>query len=312
MAIVERTAWSAEMEKNATVVGRMTGGTSFAGDVKHRNWKVLRFICDLGYALMPKEKGIRVKTLDLDGVHGEMSLPKKQVSENIILYIHGGGLVSGSAKGTRAYCSMMAKYSGCRVVSIDYALAPEHVFPDALNDCETAFLALRRLFPEAKFCVQGESAGGYLTLALTIRLLEQGQRPPECLIPHSPVCDLSGQMTSEGYEVRDITVSREGLDSLIDCYCPGQDTANPEISVIRYDHFDRFPPVTLTCDANETLRADAEALHQKLEAAGVPVTLLMYHSTFHAFAPIGTSSPETMELLIDNIHFMKRCWGEEG
>ena len=37
----------------------------------------------------------------------------------------------------------------------------------------------------------------------------------------------------------------------------------------------------------------------------------MYHGTFHAFAPIGTSSPETTELLIDNIHFMKRCWGEE-
>ena len=57
--------------------------------------------------------------------------------------------------------------------------------------------------------------------------------------------------------------------------------------------------------------ADAEALYRKLDDAGVDVTLLMYHGTFHAFAPIGTSSPETTELLIDNIHFMKRCWGEE-
>ncbi|MBQ1770792.1 MAG: hypothetical protein II000_02445, partial [Clostridia bacterium] len=109
MAIIERTAWSAEMEKNANTVGKMTGGASFAGDIANRNWKVLRVICDMGYSLMPKEKGIKVVQLDLDGIHGEMSLPKKQVSENIILYIHGGGLVSGSAKGTRAYCSMMAK-----------------------------------------------------------------------------------------------------------------------------------------------------------------------------------------------------------
>ncbi|MBQ9189237.1 MAG: alpha/beta hydrolase fold domain-containing protein, partial [Clostridia bacterium] len=193
MAIIERTAWSAEMEKNANTVGKMTGGASFAGDVSNRNWKVLRVICDLGYSLMPKEKGVKVQKLNLDGIYGEMTLPKKQASENIIFYIHGGGLVSGSAKATRAYCSMMAKYSGCRVVSIDYALAPENHHPSALNDCEKAFLALRKQFPKAKFAVQGESAGGYLTIALTIRMIETGHQPPECIIPHSPVCDFTGE-----------------------------------------------------------------------------------------------------------------------
>lgn len=43
----------------------------------------------------------------------------------------------------------------------------------------------------------------------------------------------------------------------------------------------------------------------------MPCTLYMYQNAFHAFAPIGTSSPETMELLIENIHFMKKVWGEE-
>ena len=311
MAVIERKAWSAEMDRNASVVGRMTGGTSFAGDTSNRNWKVLRVICDVGYSLMPKEKGVKVKKLNLNGIYGEMSYPAKQISDNIIFYIHGGGLVSGSAKGTRAYCSMMAKYSGCRVVSIDYSLAPEKVFPDALNDCERAYLALRKQYPEAKLCVQGESAGGYLTLALTIRLKEKGEKLPECLIPHSPVCDLTGNTKSDYYDVNDVTVSREGLESLVNCYCPSQDTTNPEISVLYYDHFEGFPPVTITCDAQETLRADAEAIYQKLTEADVDTTLLMYHGTFHAFAPIGTSSPETMELLIENIHFMKHCWGEE-
>ena len=323
MAIIERTAWSAEMEKNAAVVGRMTGGAVFTTGGKSKNgkksnpfllslgYKSLRLTCDLGYSLMPKEKGVKVQPISLDGIHGEITLPKKQVSENIIFYIHGGGLVSGSAKGTRAYCSMMAKYSGCRVVSIDYALAPERHYPDALSDCAKAFLALRKQFPKAKYAVQGESAGGYLTTALTIRMIETGHQPPEVIIPHSPVCDFTGETKSDYYPVHDVTVTREGLEALVDCYCPGQDTTNPEISVIRYGHFDKFPPTTITCDANETLRADAEALYNKLIDAGVDATLLMYHGTFHAFAPIGTSSPETMELLIDNIHFMKRCWGEE-
>lgn len=310
MAIIERTAWSAEMEKNAATVGRMTGGASFAGDINNRNWKILRIICDVGYSLMPKEKGIKVQKLNLDGIYGEMSLPKKQTSENIIFYIHGGGLVSGSAKATRAYCSMMAKYSGCRVVSIDYSLAPEKVFPDALNDCERAYLALRKQFPNAKICVQGESAGGYLTVALTIRLLSKGEQIPECLIPHSPLCDMAGVLKSDYYEVYDVTVSRDGLDSLTSCYCPGQDTTNPEISVILYDNFAAFPPTVITADANETLRADADALYEKLNSAGVKVDLIRYKNTFHAFAPIGTSSPETMALMIDNIRFMKEVWGE--
>ena len=311
MAIIERTAWSAEMEKNANTVGKMTGGASFAGDIANRNWKVLRVICDMGYSLMPKEKGIKVVQLDLDGIHGEMSLPKKQVSENIILYIHGGGLVSGSAKGTRAYCSMMSKYSGCRVVSIDYALAPENHHPAALNDCEKAFLALRKQFPRAKFAVQGESGGGYLTVALAIRLLNDGYKAPECLVPHSPLCDFTFTIDRSYYDVHDITVSTEGLVPLQKIFCPESDVNDPELTVLNYPHFDQFPPTTITCDANETLRADAEALYRKLNDAGVDVTLLMYHGTFHAFAPIGTSSPETTELLIDNIHFMKRCWGEE-
>ena len=310
MAIIEKTAWSAEMEKNAATVGRMTGGASFAGDIEHRNWKILRVICDMGYSLMPKEKGVRVVKLDLDGIHGEMTVPKKQVSDNIIFYIHGGGLVSGSAKGTRAYCSMMAKYSGCRVVSIDYALAPEHQYPDALNDCERAFLALRKQFQKAKFCVQGESAGGYLTVALTIRLITGGHAAPECIIPHSPVCDFTFTLDRSYYDIHDITVSVGGLTPLQKIYCGNADVNDHELTVLNFEHFDAFPPTTITCDANETLRADADALYKKLDAAGIDVTLLMYHNTFHAFAPIGTSSPETTELLIDNINFMKRAWGE--
>lgn len=78
--------------------------------------------------------------------------------------------VSGSAKATSAYCSMLAKYSGCRVVSINYALAPEQVWPSAVNDVVTAYLALRHQFPEAKFCLTGESAGGNLVFQWFFRI----------------------------------------------------------------------------------------------------------------------------------------------
>ncbi len=190
MAIEIRTAKSAEMAKNAAIVGRMTGGMSFNGGMPDKvdrkvivSMKVARFTVDMGYTLMPKEKGIKIQKLDLDGIYGEMSLPKKTTSDNIILYIHGGGFVSGSARATRAYCSMLAKYSGCRVVSINYALSPESVWPRAPEDCVKAYLALRRQFPEAKVCLTGESAGGNLVLVTVIRLIRTRENYRSALCP---------------------------------------------------------------------------------------------------------------------------------
>lgn len=311
MSVEVRVAKSIEMEKNAATVGRMTGGMGFTGDMTKINWKAVRRICNIGYSLMPKEKKIKIRKLDLDGVYGEMSIPRKQTSDNIIMYIHGGGLVSGSAKATRAYCSMLAKYSGCRVISIDYALAPEHPWPAGVDSCYTAYKAIRKQYPRAKLALTGESAGGNLSLTTTIRLIQNGEQVPECLVPHSPVCDFVGILDRSYYVVKDDTVSVNGLESLVKLYCPGSDRENPEISPIYFDKFDKFPPTTITCDFNETLRADCDALYKKLEEAGVEAHLIIYKNTFHAFAPIGTSSPETMRLMIENISFMKKCWGEE-
>lgn len=303
-----RTAFSAEMEKNAAVVGRMTGGMGFNGDMRKVNWKPVRLICDLGYSFMPGERRVRRRKLDLNGIYGEMSLPKKISSPNIILYIHGGGFVSGSPKATRAYCSMLAKYSGCRVVSIAYRLAPEHTFPAPLLDCERAYLALRQQFPQAKICLTGESAGGNLTVALTVRLLRHQKQIPECIVPHSPVCDFSFALDRSYYEIRDNTVSEKGLVPLIKAYCPQADVKDPELSPLYFGGFAQFPPTVITGDFNETLRADAEALYHKLTEAGVQTELILMKNAFYAFAPIGASAPETMRLMLENIAFMKRAW----
>ncbi len=87
---------------------------------------------------------------------------------------------------------------------------------------------------------------------------------------------------------------------------------NPEISPVFYNNFAAFPPAVITCDSNEFLRADCDVLYKKLEDAGVDANLIIMKNAFHAFAPIGTSSPETMALMIDNIRFIKKAWGEEA
>lgn len=303
--------------QQVVVVGKIgcarAGGVSFSEESKTANWKLLRFICNAGYTLMPKEKGVKRERFCLDSVSAEMSIPKKVTSENIILYCHGGGFVPGSTKACRAYCSMLAKCSGCRVVTIDYALAPEKPYPYGLNDCYTAYAALRKRFPNAKFCVQGESAGGNLTLAVTIRAINEDFPAPECIIPHSPVCDMSESLDRSYYDLHDATVNPDHFGMVMQSlYSRENDSKNPEISPIYFDRFSEFPPTFITVDDRETLRADADALYEKLDKAGVPVTMVRMKNAFHAFAPIGTSAPETMALLIDNVRFMKSVWGEEA
>jgi len=305
MAVIKRVAISKQMKKNYNVVKNMSGGMKFNENMVNINWKRVRWICDIGYTFMPKEKGIRFKRIDLNGVNAIMSTPKKIISDGIILYIHGGGMVSGSAKGTKGYCSMLAKKIGCRVISIDYSLAPEHLFPAALNDCYTAYQAIRRLYPHAKLALTGESAGAYLCFALMVRCAKEGMKMPACVVSHSGAFDMSGSLARNYDEIEDITVNKGVYSAAKNLYAPGMDMKDPEISPLFFDDFSRFPPAVFTCDSKETLRVESYSMYNKLIDAGVEATLYEYENTFHAFAPIGTMAPETTQLLEENGEFIR-------
>ena len=303
-------ATSAQMEKTSKVVGNATGGFAFKGGYDNVNWKLVRAMCNIGYSFMKKEKGVTVQKLDLNGIYGELTRPDNRINDNIIMYIHGGGLVSGSAKATRAYCSVLARFSGYDVVSIDYRLAPENTYPAAIDDCERAFLALHEQFPKAKICLTGESAGGYLSLVTTVRLISKNEFLPACLLPQSPLCDLTGDLDRSYYEIKDNTVAPEGLTPLMDMYAPGIDRKNPEISCLYFDQLEKFPPVLMSFDANETLRADAEKMNEALKAKGVDSDCIMMVHTFHACSTAGIGTPETFELLMDDIEFLRKHFGD--
>lgn len=311
MPVIKRTATSKEMKKNIKVVQRMTNGMKFDENMKNVNWKVVRKICDFGYTFMPKEKGVKFKKVDLNGISAILSIPEEVLSEGLVLYIHGGGLVSGSAKVTKGYCSMLAKASGCRVFSIDYRLAPENVYPAAVDDCFTAYKELQRLYPNSKIAITGESGGGLLCFALTIRCIENNVVPPACIVAHSGGFDFTETLVNSktDYVVDDYTVKKGAHSAAMGLYAPNQDLHNPELSPYFYNRFSEFPPVVFTCDSKELIKVDSIETYKKMEEAGVDVTLYEYENTFHAFAPIGTMSPETTELLKENSAFMRKYIG---
>ena len=296
-----RRASSPQFKKNIRTVRMMTGSMGFDENMGKVNWKAVRLISGIGYKFMPKEKGVRFKKYRLGNVSFEMATPQKLTSKNIIVYVHGGGFVSGSASSSRGYCSMVAAYSGCRVAALDYSLAPENPFSNGFNDCCNAVERLGSLFKDAKLALVGESAGGNLCAALALKY----KNKISSVTLHSPFLDFTGGLDRSLHKINDFTVKVGCLKPLNSIYVGKSRPDNPFVSP-RYGDFTGFPPTFITCDSNETLYADSEWIYTELSRLGIDVHIVEMKGAFHAFATIGTGSPETKQILTHNIAFIKK------
>jgi monoterpene epsilon-lactone hydrolase len=140
-----------------------------------------------------------------DPIYAELIVPKKQHNEKkVVLYIHGGGFVFGSAKQIRRLTSKLAVHSGIPVFSIDYSLSPEYGYPTALHDCLACyFYLIDKLGYEPKnIAIGGESAGGMLSLSVLVWLREHGFSQPNCGVLLSPSTDHSASMPSRYLNLR--------------------------------------------------------------------------------------------------------------
>ena len=308
MSIEIREAKSSEIKKHIKVVKKMTSNMKFNENMDKVNWKLVRFFSNIGYMFMPKEKEVTYKKLKINGVNGILVTPNNiENNDDFILYIHGGGFVSGSAKGTKGYCSMLAKYSKCRVITIDYSLAPEKPYPNGLNDVYNYYLGLKEKYPNCKIALIGESGGANLCIATTIRLINNKKETPPCVVVHSPIIDLSGRV-DRNYKINDFTVRESSLKPLQKMYGGENNITDPEISPIYFKKYNKFPSIFITCDYNETLRADSEELYNKCIEGKVESKLIIMKNTFHSFATIGTSSPETKIILKENCDFINKSF----
>lgn len=304
MSIAIRTATSKEMTKCKNVVRLLTKGREFDENMLTVDWTKARIIPNVSYTFLPKEKGVKGYRVPIAGTVSELLLPENVKDDVVILYIHGGGFVSGSASASRAYCSMLASFSGYRVISAEYRLSPENTFPDGIEDCYNILRVIRKKYPDSKLVLAGESAGGNLSLALALKARDRGRRSIAAILSHSPVVDFTGVLDRTQHEIDDFTVKEGFQEPMRIAYAGDADPTNPYVSPL-YGDFSNFPPVFLTCDYNETLYADSMAIYKKCRDSKTPVKMVQMRGAFHAFATMGTRTPETERILIENISFIE-------
>jgi cation diffusion facilitator CzcD-associated flavoprotein CzcO/acetyl esterase/lipase len=198
-----------------------------------------------------------------------------------VLYLHGGGFTTGSARAYRPLAAALARASGATVYLVDYRRAPEHPHPAALDDTLAAYRALLAAgVPAGRVVLAGDSAGGYLALAAALRLRDAGEPLPAGLALVSPWLDFTVPAPPAGR--RDPLLTAGWLRRCADAYLGGADQADPELAPLAAD-LAGLPPLHVQAGADELLVGDADRLVRRARAAGLPVGYDRWPGMWHDF-----------------------------
>ncbi|MFD9948392.1 alpha/beta hydrolase [Nonomuraea sp. NPDC059023] len=210
---------------------------------------------------------------------GEDALP-------VVVYFHGGGFVFGSVKRNDAVGRDLAIRTGAVVVSVDYRLAPENVFPDAADD---AWAVVRDVFARPAFyqsngrvAVIGDSAGGNLAAVAAWQARDAGLSLAHQVLVY-PVMDAAMDTPSYKEFAEGFGLDAGEMAWFLAQYAPGADPADPRLSPLRLDSCEGLAPATVVTAGCDVLRDEGERYAERLAKAGVAVESRRFDGAVHSF-----------------------------
>ena len=265
----------------------------------------LRRITEAAQAGMNSDMpGFTAEPLQLGGIDAEYCHMAQMRDDAVLIYIHGGGFMCGNAQTSRGYALIYASETHLPVYTFSYRLIPEAPFPAAVTDCFEAYKAVLERHPGKPVFLLGESAGATLCITTTMMARDNGVQLPAAIFPYSPVIDMSGALNRKRATDEDFTIDADGVQLMTDLYVTPELRQNPYASPY-YDDMHGMPPTFLAWDMNEHLAPDSEEIVKKLLTQGVECHFKAYPHCFHAFAPLGRSTPESSEILDQTIQFIE-------
>ena len=243
--------------------------------------------------------GVTCTPVDAGGVSAEWSVADGADQDKVILYVHGGGYVMGSAGSHRDMTGRLSQTAGARVLSLNYRLAPEYPFPAPVDDAVAAYRwLLGQGIQASNIAIAGDSAGGGLAFAALIAIRDAGEPVPAAGIGISPWVDMEG--TGESMTTRaavDPVVQKEGLLGMAKIYLGGADPKNP-LAAPLHANLAGLPPLLIQVGDAETLLNDATRITERARKADVDVTLKVWDEmphVWHLFAPILPEGQQAIE-----------------
>lgn len=250
----------------------------------------------------PTDPAVRCVPAQVCGLPAEWVLAPGADPDVRVLYLHGGGYVSGSGAFYLAMAAHISAAAQCAVLLPDYRLAPEHRFPAGLEDCLQAYQWLTASGPagakpaEVTF-IAGDSAGGGLALASLLALRDRALPLPRAGIALSPFADLtlSGESIRSEAELDPIMHPR-CLPDFVTRYVDESQVRDPLASPV-FGDYTGLPPLLIQVGEHEIIRDDSVRVAAKARADGVNVTLEVWEGMFHVFQSHEPLLPEGREAI---------------
>ena len=251
---------------------------------------------------------------EMPGVLGEWVTDERAGdTDRVVFHVHGGAYAMGSPRSHRGLAAALSRTAHAPVLLPEYRLAPEHVYPAALDDVVTAWRWLVEVHgtPTERIAVSGDSAGGGLGLSLLVRLRDEGLPLPGCYVGMSPWTDLAGT----GESLRDL----DGIDPWLSAglvapaaraYAGAHALDDPGVSPL-YADLAGLPPMLVHVGSDEILRDDARRLVTRAREAGVDASLGEFAGLWHVFQAF-PGVPESRQALREIGAFMRRHTGGDA
>jgi epsilon-lactone hydrolase len=262
---------------------------------------------------LPLPRSASWDACDMPGVLGEWVVDERaEGSDRAVLHLHGGAYSMGSPRTHRGLGATLSRRARAPVLLPEYRLAPEDVFPAALDDVTAAYrwLVDDHGTDPARIAITGDSAGGGLGLALLVKLRDEGRPLPACYVGMSPWTDLAGTGPS--------LTELDGVDpwltaSLIQpaarAYAGEAALDHPLVSPL-YAELRGLPPMLVHVGGDEILRDDACRLVDRARDAGVDASLGLYEGLWHVFHAF-PGFPESRDALREIGGFIRRHTGAD-
>lgn len=262
--------------------------------------------CEKGarrFAKVPE--GVRVIEQTIEGMKSEWLVPAGADPHKVVLYVHGGGYVSGSCSDHRGIVASFTKYVGVTTLLFEYRLAPEFPFPAAVDDSVKIYqwLLSSGYLPE-NIVVAGESAGGGLCLALLLALKENAITLPSAGVAISPWTDLT---CSGNSYISKNKLSPAPLNSwfvFAKHYCGDNPATHPLISPL-YGDLKGLPPLLINSAEDDELFDDGEKFYLKAREAKVNISFTKGTGMVHCYPLLAPMFPEATEAMGEIVRFIR-------
>lgn len=251
------------------------------------------------------EQRVNVEDVVIDGMLLRVYSPlEAHGALPAVIYYHGGCFVSGGFATHDNQLRQLAFYSGCRVIAVQYRLAPEHTYPAAHDDAEQASNLIwqhaeRLGIERGRITLMGDSAGGHLALITALRLRNTGHWLPHLLVLIYPMLDATASSESHKRNGDDFVLTSDTLLSGFEAYFPQIDFMHPEVSPLWRDDFSGLPPVHIITVEYDPLCDEGEALFSRMTEQGVNCTAQRYLGVIHGFFQLGGISQSARNVMRD-------------